>query len=235
MHWTTALLVGTCLATAAALVFPELAGIVGRRALVKEIHVLAGLCLLVPYALGRLARARNQLSDDVRRLSRFDEHDRRWLRSLGRDPFLRNGKFNGGQKLNAAFVLGALLVLLGTGSIMKWFDPFPLAWRTGATFVHDWTAWVLFFVLVGHVAKALGDPVALRSMLRGRPVPRSWASRVAPRWLEELGRADDDGGGGVRVVDDLPVPQADAAASAGGHVFGVGDHDDGDAVVGERP
>ena len=184
VHWTTAALVGTCLATAAALVFPQLAGVVGRRALVKDVHVAAGLLSLVPYVVGRLHTG-SQLRDDVRRLNRFDDQDRRWVRSLGRDPFVRNGKFNGGQKLNAAFTLGAMLLLLATGSIMKWFDPFPLAWRTGATFVHDWTAWVLFFVLVGHVVKALGDRVALRAMLRGEPVPASWAERVAPRWLEE--------------------------------------------------
>ena len=49
------------------------------------------------------------------------------------------GKFNAGQKLNAIFVAGCIPVMLATGGIMRWFDPFPLAWRTGATFVHDWT------------------------------------------------------------------------------------------------
>ena len=35
---------------------------------------------------------------------------------------------------------GAAIVMLATGAIMKWFEPFPLDWRTGATFVHDWFA-----------------------------------------------------------------------------------------------
>jgi formate dehydrogenase subunit gamma len=187
VHWWTAALVGTCLATAAALSMTVLAGVVGRRAMVREVHVLAGLSLPVPMLVGWLLGRRfgSELPADVRRLNRYDVHDRRWLRSLGRDPFVRNGKFNGGQKLNAAFVAGALLVLMATGSIMKWFGPFPLAWRTGATFVHDWTAWLLTIALIGHVAKAFGDRHALRAMQHGT-VPRRWAERHAPRWLEEL-------------------------------------------------
>jgi formate dehydrogenase subunit gamma len=185
VHWWTAALVGTCLATAAVLSLPALAGVVGRRAVAKDVHVIAGLLLPLPFAIGRFGRWRHALVDDVRRLNRFDDHDRRWLRSLGRDPFVRNGKFNGGQKLNAAFTVGALLLLLVTGSMMKWFGPFPLAWRTGATFVHDWTAWSLTIVLIGHVAKAFGDRHALRGMRRGT-VPRRWAAKKAPRWLDDV-------------------------------------------------
>ena len=38
---------------------------------------------------------------------------------------VRLGKFNPGQKLNAAFIAGAAIVMLATGSIMKWFEPVP--------------------------------------------------------------------------------------------------------------
>jgi formate dehydrogenase subunit gamma len=114
------------------------------------------------------------------------------LRSFGRDPFVENGKFNAGQKLNAAFTAGAVLLLLATGSIMRWFGPFPLTWRTGATFVHDWTAFALGLVLVGHVAKALGDREALGAMARGS-VSRRWAARKAPRWLAEVDGRSADG------------------------------------------
>ena len=101
---------------------------------------------------------------DVRRLARWSADDRRWLRSLGRRGRSRLGKFNAGQKLNAIFVAGCIPLMLVTGSIMRWFDPFPLAWRTGATFVHDWVALTLLVVVVGHIAKALAEPVALRAM-----------------------------------------------------------------------
>jgi formate dehydrogenase subunit gamma len=185
VHWYTAALVGVCLLTAAALYFPAVAVLVGRRETVKAVHVYSGLLLPVPYLVARLGRWRTELRRDVRRLSRLDVMDRRWLRSLGRDPFVQNGKFNGGQKLNAAFVVGAGLLLLVSGSIMKWFAPFPLTWRTGATFVHDWTAFGLLLALVGHVGKALADRDALGAMVRG-PVRRSWAERHAPRWLAEV-------------------------------------------------
>ncbi|HET9444181.1 MAG TPA: cytochrome b/b6 domain-containing protein, partial [Acidimicrobiales bacterium] len=151
VHWWTAALVGMCLATAAALYLAPVAALVGRRDLVRDVHVVAGLALPVPYLVGRLRPWGARLRDDVRRLARFDDHDLRWLRSWGRDPWVASGKFNGGQKLNAAFVVGAGLLLLATGSIMRWFSPFPLSWRTGATFVHDWTAFALLVALMAHV------------------------------------------------------------------------------------
>ncbi|HVF31763.1 MAG TPA: cytochrome b/b6 domain-containing protein [Acidimicrobiales bacterium] len=184
VHWWTAALVGTCLLTAAALYFPAVSVLVGRRGLVRDVHVVSGLALPVPYLVARLGRWRTALRADVRRLNRWDAMDRRWLASLGRDPFVRNAKFNAGQKLNAAFDVGAVALLLVTGAIMRWFGPFPLNWRTGATFVHDWTAFALLLVLVGHVGKALADRQALGAMVRG-DVPVRWAERHAPRWLEE--------------------------------------------------
>ncbi len=187
LHWWTSALVGVCLVTAAALYVAPLATLVGRRSVVKDIHVVSGLALPLPFLVVRLGRWRTKLRDDLRRLNRFDEHDLRWLRSLGRDPWIERGKFNAGQKLNAAFSAGALLLLLVTGSIMRWYSPFPLVWRTGATFVHDWVAFALFLVLVGHVSKALGDREAMGGMLRGT-VSRRWAVRKAPRWLEEQDR-----------------------------------------------
>ena len=218
VHWCTAALVGVCLLTAAALYLPAIATLVGRRALVKDVHVVAGLAIPLPFLLVRFGPWITALTTDVRRLDRFDDHDRRWLRSFGRDPFVRNGKFNGGQKLNAAFTFGAILLLLGSGSMMKWFSPFPLTWRTGATFVHDWTAFALLAALIGHVAKALGDREALRAMAGGS-VSRSWAEKKAPRWLASEGEPgplgeraevvgeDPAGGQGVEhVADDEGAP-----------------------------
>jgi formate dehydrogenase subunit gamma len=95
------------------------------------------------------------------------------------------GKFNAGQKLNAAFVAGAIPLMLVTGSLMKWFHPFPVDWRTGATFVHDWTAMGLYLAVLVHVVKALSDGVALRGMVGGE-VPAAWAERHRPKWHEDM-------------------------------------------------
>jgi formate dehydrogenase subunit gamma len=82
--------------------------------------------------------------------------------------------------------------MLATGAIMHWFEPFPLDWRTGATFVHDWFALGIWAVVIGHIAFALRDGDALESMVNGS-VPAAWARRKAPRWYEEE-RGDPDAG-----------------------------------------
>jgi formate dehydrogenase subunit gamma len=162
-----------------------LATVVGRRALLKEIHVWTGLCLPVPFVLALAGRWRAGFRRDVTRLNRWDGDDRRWLKTLGRDPNVRLGKFNPGQKLNATFVAAAIILMLGTGAIMRWYKPFADDIRTGATFVHDWIFIALVVVIIGHIAFALRDPDSLRSMLRGW-VPGRWARRHHPKWYDEV-------------------------------------------------
>jgi formate dehydrogenase subunit gamma len=184
VHWISAALVLTLIATGAVLYLGPLSAIVGRRPLVREIHVWVGLGTPVPFLMAVAGRRGAALRRDLRVLNRFDRGDWTWLRAGRRrrvDDDL--GKFNPGQKLNAAFVAGAVLVMLGTGSIMKWFAPFPDDWRTGATFVHDWTALALGLAITGHVLLALGDRDALRGMWSGW-VPAAWARRKRPRWLD---------------------------------------------------
>jgi formate dehydrogenase subunit gamma len=197
LHWANGALMLTLLVTGAALYVPQLSEVFKRRHLVEQVHVWCGVLLPVPLVLtllsGRWGRA---FRADVRRLNRWTADDRRWLRSRGRDPRVKNGKFNGGQKLNAAFVAGAIPVMLATGLIMYFIRHFPLAWRTGATFVHDWMFLALAVVVAGHILFAVSDPLALRSMVRGW-VPESWARRHAPRWLDEqppvvVGTDEDD-------------------------------------------
>lgn len=185
LHWSNATLFLVLLATGMALYVPALSRVVGRRVLVKDIHVWSGLLLPAPLLLAYAGRWRDSVRADVRRFARWSVDDRRWLLSLGRRGRARLGKFNAGQKLNAVFVAAAIPIMLGTGAIMRWFDPFPLAWRTGATFVHDWFALALVVVIVGHIVKALADPVALRAMREGT-MPLDHVERHHPRWRSEL-------------------------------------------------
>jgi formate dehydrogenase subunit gamma len=189
LHWTNATLFLVLLATGMTLYVGQLSAIVGRRVLVKDIHVIAGLALPVPLLLAYSSRRRDGLRRDVRRLARWSVDDRRWLLSWGRRGRASLGKFNAGQKLNAIFVAGCIPVMLATGSIMRFFEPFPLAWRTGATFVHDWTALALLFVIIGHIGKALAEPVSLRAMWRGT-VPAKHVERHHPRWWAEVQAAE---------------------------------------------
>ncbi|MDP9386524.1 MAG: cytochrome b/b6 domain-containing protein, partial [Actinomycetota bacterium] len=148
------------------------------------VHVVAGVLLPVPWLVARLGPWSAALRADVGRLARWDAHDSRWLRSLGRDRAVRLGKFHPLQKLNAAFTAGSIPVMLATGAVMRWFEPFPVEWRTGATFVHDWVALALFVTVTVHVVKALGDGEAMRAM-RGGWVSARWARRRHPRWHDE--------------------------------------------------
>ena len=191
VHWVNALLFGVLIVTGAALYVEPIGALIGRRALVENIHVYSGLVLPVPLVLALCGRWGRALRQDVARLNRWSSRDREWVRVLldgRRDRHrrlgaVRIGKFNPGQKLNAAFVTGAGLVMLATGIVMRWYHPYPLSWRTGATFVHDWLSLGLGLVIIGHVGMALRDPDALRSMWSGR-IARSWARSHAPAWLD---------------------------------------------------
>ncbi|MER6090203.1 cytochrome b/b6 domain-containing protein [Streptomyces bluensis] len=180
VHRSTAALMGVCVLTAACLYIPQLAELVGRRALVVTLHEWSGLLLPLPVLAGLASRA---FRADLTHLNRWGPHDRVWLRkAVRRVPGPRPAaKFNAGQKLYAAWITGATLVMLGTG-LMMWFTHLtPLMWRTSATFVHDWLALTIGIVLAGHIGMALGDPEA-RKGLRTGSVRREWAEREHSLW-----------------------------------------------------
>ena len=189
VHWCNATLFLVLLFTGAALYVAPLSTLVAHRTLVKTIHVYSGLLLPVPIVLGLVLRSGAHFRADVSRLNRWTNDDRFWLRHSFSQRALRNraqlGKFNPGQKLNAAFIGASIVVMLGTGSIMRWFEPFPDDWRTGATFVHDWFFLALVVVITGHILFALADPQSLRAIVRGW-VTEHWARSKAPVWFEEV-------------------------------------------------
>jgi formate dehydrogenase subunit gamma len=182
-----------------------LSDLVGRRRLVKTIHVYAGLSLPIPVLVALVLRAGGQLRADLGRLNRWSTDDRAWW-SRKRRASVQLGKFNPGQKLNATFIGAAIVVMLMSGAIMRWYEPFSDSWRQGATFVHDWFAIGLLFAAIGHIALALRDPEAMNGITRGW-VRADWARRHRPRWYAEIesdaGVGDDAGGDAhTRVVQD---------------------------------
>jgi formate dehydrogenase subunit gamma len=186
IHRTTAILMTTCILTAAILYNGSLSVPIGHRHLVELIHVYCGFALPIPMLLGILSFAYRA---DLRRLGRFTPADRRWLRSrTRRHGTITVGKFNAGQKLNASLASGSILVLLGTGVLMYFVWLAPLSWRSGATFVHDWFALAIGLLVVGHVIFALKDPEARRGMRTGS-VSRSWARTEHAGWLHDLENA----------------------------------------------
>ncbi len=190
VHRSNAILFGVCMISAACLYFGPLAVAVGRRHLVKTIHVAAGVALPMPLVVGWLAST--AFREDVSRLNRFSPRDWEWLRRRQRrHAALPVGKFNAGQKLNSAFTVGAIVVMLGSGLVMRFFGPFPVAWRTGATFVHDWLALTLLVVIAGHLFEALRDPESMLGMRTGR-VSRAWARSHHRAWEAESAGSGTD-------------------------------------------
>jgi formate dehydrogenase subunit gamma len=184
VHWMTAALFVTLMLTGAALYAGPISTLVGRRDVVRTLHVAAGLALPVPLLVGLVGRWGRSLRRDLGRLDRWIADDRVWLRRRTRDT-ARLGKFNPGQKLNATFLGASIVLMLGSGSIMKWFSAFPLSWRTGATFVHDWFALGIWVAVLGHIFFALRDQDSLEAMLGG-DISAKWARKKAPLWYEEL-------------------------------------------------
>jgi formate dehydrogenase subunit gamma len=183
-HWANALLFGILMLTALALYFPSVAVLIGRRALVAEIHLWTGVALPVPILVALAGPWGRQMRRDLRRINVWTRDELEWLRALGyRAPKVVD-KFNPGQKLNAIFIGASIVVMLATGFILKWFRFFPVSWRTGATFVHDVLAFAIFAVVFGHILFAVTHRGSLRSMFKGW-VTESWASRHAPGWLQE--------------------------------------------------
>ena len=182
LHRSIAGLTFVLLATAAVLYLPSISVLVGNRPLVSDIHVIAGFALPIPIVLALLSRAFRRDADS---LNRFTPSDWQWLRSRdrrsGRIPV---GKFNAGQKLNSAFTLGWILVMLLTGSIMFFNSYFPDDIRTGATFVHDWLTLLIVVVVGGHIYMAMGDAEARVGMRTGE-VSVDWAKREHAEWVSE--------------------------------------------------
>jgi formate dehydrogenase subunit gamma len=186
VHRTTSALVGVLVATGAVLYLEPLALLIGRRLLVEGVHVVAGLVLPFPMLVG-LWRS-PELRADVRALGRMSHVDVQWLRRRDRRRAgLGVGKFNGGQKLAASTLLGAGLVLFGTGLLL--LGParinLPVSVREGATVTHDLFTFGIVLLLAGHLWLAFRHPEA-RAALRHGHVDRDYAEREHPAWVAEV-------------------------------------------------
>jgi formate dehydrogenase gamma subunit len=192
LHWVLALGFFALLASGLILYLPELSVLVARRRLIKTLHVYAGIGWLFALALVILVGDRRSLLATVRELDRFDEHDRRWLRHRPSRP----GRFNAGQKLNAA-VTAAFVVLFAVSGFLLWYGERNTRFRVAGTILlHDGLMYVALVLLAGHLYLVLIRP-ATRHSLRGMTtgyVRADWARRRHPRWLDsdrEAGKAGE--------------------------------------------
>jgi formate dehydrogenase subunit gamma len=169
-----------------------------------------GIGLVALIALGN-RRALGRTALDLERLDRDDAH---WIaggpgRFVTGEPAPPQGRFNAGQKLNAAITLGLMIVMAVTG-LLLWYGEQDTAYRyAGTVYVHDWGAWLLIVLVAGHMYLAVLHPAtrhALRGMTLG-DVDREWAAKHHAKWVA----AEERLNGG----EDPPRPGPPPGAAAG--------------------
>ena len=189
-HWVNALLFAVLIATAIPLYFGSFFGVVLARHPVEQLHLWVGIALPLPIIVSLVGPWGRQMRADVKRFNLWTREEIAWMRSGGRRPLVAE-KFNPGQKLNAIFIAASILIMLVTGSMLKWFRFFSVSLREGATFVHDSLAAVIVVVIIGHLFMALTHRESLGSIFKGT-VSEKWAGTYAPAWLSELrGRSEE--------------------------------------------
>lgn len=186
VHWVHATAFFVLLGSGLVLYLPALSELVSRRPLVKAVHIYTALvwlaALLVVVAVGD----RRGLRRTLRELNVFDADDRRWLVG-GNVP---QGRFNAGQKLNAALT-GAFAVLFAVSGFFLWYGERDTRFRFASTILlHDGLMYIALVLLLGHLYLALIYPRtrhALRGMTLGS-VREEWAREHHAKWVEaELG------------------------------------------------
>jgi formate dehydrogenase subunit gamma len=184
LHWANAVGFFFLLASGLALYLPSVEVWLGRRPLVQDVHFYAGLGWIAVLVLIAVLGDRRGLLRTARELDGFDGDDLRWL--AGRRP-APQGRFNAGQKINAAITAGLTLLFLCSG-VLLWLGERDTRFRFASTVIlHDGLMYVSLGLLVGHLYLAVIHP-ATRHALRGitvGTVSEEWATRHHPKWKPE--------------------------------------------------
>lgn len=181
LHWVHAGAFLVLLASGLVLYVPALAQAIGTRPVVKAVHVDTAIAWVLALALIVALGDRDGLRRTARELDLFDDDDLVWLR--GRPA--PQGRFNAGQKLNAALTAAFAVLFAGSG-LLLWLGERNSGFRLGGTIVlHDALTWASLALLVGHLYLAVIHPAtrhALRGMTEGS-VDAEWAARHHRKWL----------------------------------------------------
>jgi len=184
LHWANALGFLVLLGSGLVLYLPSLAILVGRRPLVKDVHFWSGIGWVTVLALVVMLGDRRGLRRTAGDLDLFDADDVRWLKRGGHAP---QGRFNAGQKINAALTAAFTLLFLVSG-LLLWLGERDTRFRFASTVVlHDGLMYASVILLAGHLYLALIHPAtrhALRGMTLGT-VDEEWAARHHPKWKPE--------------------------------------------------
>jgi formate dehydrogenase subunit gamma len=204
VHWVHAAAFLVLLGSGLCLYLPSLAEAVGRRPLLKTIHIYTALAWAAALILIFVVGDRRALRRTVHEIDSFDADDRAWL--LGRRS--PQGRMNAGQKLNAV-VTAVFAILFAISGFFLWYGERNTRFRLpNALLVHDYLMYASLLIFLGHLYLALILPRtrhALNGITRGW-VREDWAAEHHAKWVAEL-HADHDAA--VSALDRLPAEAAD--------------------------
>jgi formate dehydrogenase subunit gamma len=167
LHWVNAAGFLLLLATGLILYLPRLSTVVGRRPLIKDVHLWGGIGWISALAIVILLGDRKGMLRTARYLE-----------------VLKPSRLNVGQKVNA-LLNAAFAVLFLVSGLLLWFGERNTTFRfTSTVLLHDILMYAALTLLVGHLYLALIHPAtrhSLRGITRGT-VREDWAERHYPRW-----------------------------------------------------
>lgn len=168
-HWVHAAAFLVLVGSGLCLYLPSLAQLVGRRPLLKDIHVYTAVAWAVALTFVVAAGNRTELRAAARELDRFDE-----------------SRLNTGQKVNAILTAAFSVLFAVTGTLL-WLGERDTRFRFASTIlVHDWLMYASFLLFMGHLFLAVIYPRtrhALNGMTRGW-VREDWALEHHRKWAE---------------------------------------------------
>jgi formate dehydrogenase subunit gamma len=180
VHWVHAAAFFVLLGSGLVLYLPALSTAVGRRPEVKAVHVWTAVSWVAALALVVALGDRRGLRRTARELDLFDDDDLGWLRRQRRPQ----GRFNAGQKLNAALTAAFALLFAVSGALL-WLGERDTRFRLAGTVrLHDALTLVSVVVVAGHLYLAVIYP-ATRHALRGitlGSVREDWAREHHGKW-----------------------------------------------------
>lgn len=180
VHWVHATAFLVLLGSGLVLYLPALASSIGRRPLVKDVHLLTAVAWAAALVAIVVLGDRRSLRRTLHELDVFDADDRRWLRGA-RAP---QGRFNAGQKVNAALTASLALLFAVSGTLL-WLGERDNDLRWASTIVlHDGLTLVSVVLLAGHLYLAVLHPStrhALRGITAGT-VREDWARAHHAKW-----------------------------------------------------
>jgi formate dehydrogenase subunit gamma len=191
VHWVHASAFLVLLATGLALYLPSLSELVGRRPLLKSIHVWTAVAWIVALVLVVALGDRRSLRATLREVDLFDRDDRAWL--LRRGP--PQGRLNAGQKLNT-ILTGVFAILFAVTGVLLWYGERDTRFRFAQTIlIHDWLTYVSLVLFLGHLYLSVIHPRtrhSLTGITRGW-VYEDWAREHHAKWVAFARREGADG------------------------------------------